>query len=367
MRIFLFVCLIILVAGVCVFVFLQLPDFGAAPQGERLLRVQNSPNFRDGAFQNLSHTPDLAEDVTYAGVMVDFMRGNARSKPSKPLPSMKTDLKALKPDENILVWFGHSSYFIQVDGKRILVDPVFSGQASPVPFTVQAFAGTDQYTAEDMPEIDYLFLSHDHWDHMDYRVLKALEPKIKLIICGLGVGAHLERWGFANAKITEGDWWENVLNQEGFKVDLVPARHFSGRSLKRNQTLWTAFVLQTPSLKIFLGGDSGYDTHFKDIGEKFGPFDLAILENGQYDPSWRYIHMMPEEVITAGKELNAERIMPVHSAKFVLANHAWDDPLRRVTKAAQTQGSTLVTPIIGQSVDLSNPDQVFEKWWESVD
>eukprot|EP01030_Chromulinospumella_sphaerica_P010752 gene10752-biopygen9367 len=170
-----------------------------------------------------------------------------------------------------------------LSGVRILVDPVFSGNASPVSFTTKSFAGADAYGVADMPQIDYLFLSHDHYDHLDYKTVKALKPKVKRVITGLGVGSHLEHWGYNPAIITERDWDATVDIEPGFTVTYAPARHFSGRGLKRNGTLWTSFVLQTPLRKIYLGGDSGYDSHFARIGSQHGPFDLAILEDGQYN------------------------------------------------------------------------------------
>ncbi|GAB3812463.1 MBL fold metallo-hydrolase [Pontibacter rugosus] len=283
--------------------------------------------------------------------------------PQDSLPSMKTDLLNLPIEQDVLVWFGHSSYFIQIDGVRILVDPVFSGNASPVPGTTKAFKGADRYTVEELPEIDYLFISHDHYDHTDHETLVKLQPKIKKVICGLGVGEHLEHWGFAPADIIEKDWNEMVSLGDGFTVYITPARHFSGRSFSRNNTLWVSYLLQTPTMKIYIGGDSGYDTHFAEIGKKFGPIDFAILENGQYDLQWRYIHMLPEEVLKAGKDLQARRVFPVHSSKFALANHAWYVPLATITKLNESAKVPLVTPMIGEPVYLKDTSQTFSQWW----
>lgn len=353
--------------SITIFIFMQQAQFGKQPSGSRLELIKKSPNFRDGSFQNLSVTPDLTEGVSYYTVMKEFFfTKSPRQKPSQTLPSKKTDLKNLKPDENILVWFGHSSYFMQIDGKKILVDPVFSGSASPIKFTTPSFAGSDVYTPEDFPEIDYLFISHDHYDHLDYETIIALKPKIKQVITGLGVGEHFEYWGYDKEKIIEKDWQQEVTLTDGFVVNFVPARHFSGRALKRNQSVWVSFVLQTPTQKIFIGGDSGYDTHFAEIGKKFGEFDLAILECGQYDKSWKYIHLMPEEVVQAAQDLRAKRLLPVHWGKFVLGNHAWDEPIIRVSAAAKTQKMPLVTPFIGEKVNLADSAQVFEEWWQKV-
>jgi L-ascorbate metabolism protein UlaG (beta-lactamase superfamily) len=230
-----------------------------------------------------------------------FFEKKPRKRPIAAIPSKKTDLSGLDPQENVLVWFGHSSCFIQVNGKKILVDPVLSGAASPVSFTTRSFKGSDIYTPANIPEIDLLLLSHDHWDHLDHKTLVQLRHRIGRVICGLGVGEHLERWGYDPARIVEEDWDKTLSPFDDFTIHTTTARHFSGRGLRRNQSLWMSFVLQTPSYRIFIGGDSGYDSHFADIGHKYGPFDLAILENGQYDKSWKYIHMMPDEVVRAAK------------------------------------------------------------------
>lgn len=357
---------VLLVAAV--FLFLQHPKFGKKASGKRLLAMQNSPNYRDGAFQNLSHTPDLAEGATYYKVLKEFFFGKSkRNKPARPLPSQKTNLKELAPNENVVVWFGHSSYFIQADDKTILIDPVFSGAASPIKATTRAFAGSDVYSVDDFPQIDYLFISHDHWDHLDYETVLKLKPKVNKLITGLGTGAHLEYWGYNPAIITELDWNESTNLGDGFTATAVPGRHFSGRTFKRNGNIWAGFVLQTPSLKLFLGGDSGYDHHFKAIGQQHGPFDLVLLECGQYNEYWKYIHMMPEEVVTAAKELGAKRLMPVHWAKFALALHAWDEPINRVTAQAVKEGMPIITPMIGQKANLNDTQQPFARWWDGLE
>jgi len=349
-------------------VFMQHPKFGRKPSGSRLIKIQKAVNYKDGQFQNQSFTPDLAEGASYTKVFIKFFFGkDKRLKPAQPLPSKKTDLKNLDPAENVIVWFGHSSYFIQADGKTMLVDPVFSGSASPIPITTKAFPGSDVYTVDDFPNIDYLFISHDHWDHLDYETVLKLKHKVGKVITGLGTAEHLEYWAYNPAIIAELNWNEAAVLSDGFTVHAVPGRHFSGRSFKRNRAVWTAFVLQTPSFKLFLGGDSGYDHHFKTIGQEHGPFDLAILECGQYNEYWKYIHMMPEEVVTAAQDLGAKRLMPVHHSKFALSIHAWDEPVIRVTTEADKQHMPVVTPMIGEKVNLNNTNQVFTKWWEGIE
>ncbi len=362
----LIIAAIIIVLTGYVYFFMQQPKFGKAPSGERLQKILASSNYREGKFQNQSPTPDLTEGATFFSILKDFIfNKNKRSMPSGPLPSQKTDLHSLSPADNVLVWFGHSSYFMQVDGKRILVDPVFSGHASPLKFTTKSFKGSDIYSTDDMPQIDYLFITHDHWDHLDYETVLKLKPKVKKIITGLGTGEHLEHWGFDKDLIIEKDWNEEVVLDDDFHVYTTPARHFSGRTFKRQQAIWMSFVLKSPTMKIYIGGDSGYDSHFAAIGKQFGPFDLAILECGQYNKSWKYIHMMPEELIQAGEDLQAKKIMPVHWAKFSLSLHSWDEPIRRFVAEAKRKNFPVIHPMIGEEVKLNDPVTGVE-WWENI-
>lgn len=346
------------------YIFLHQAQFGRISTGERLERIKKSPNYREGKFHNLNPTSDLTEGVSFFKVLREYLFNKSDSvRPPLPLPSSKTDLHALNADEDVLVWFGHSSYFIQVDGKKILVDPIFSGRSSPVKFTTKSYKGSDVYTTDDIPEIDYLFLSHDHWDHLDYETIIKLKPKIRRVITGLGVGAHLEHWGYPANVITECDWFEEVILDAGFKVNTCPARHFSGRGLKRNQVLWMSFVLTSPCMKIYLGGDSGYDTHFATVGELYGPVDLAILECGQYNKNWKYIHMMPEQVVQAATDLKGKYLLPVHWAKFALAQHPWDEPINRVIEECDRRNMPVLHPMIGEKLSLKEYKNC-EIWWK---
>ncbi|MDN3586702.1 MBL fold metallo-hydrolase [Pedobacter aquatilis] len=358
---------LILLLVLATYFYMKKPLFGKAAEGARLERMKKSPNFKDGVFQNINKTPAVTEGYTTMGIIADKLFTNyPRLTPVDSIPSKKADLLNLPISEDILVWFGHSSYFIQLDGKRILVDPVFSGNASPIPGTVVAFKGTERYKVEDLPNIDYLIISHDHYDHVDYESLIKLKSKTKKVICGLGVGADFEDWGYDVNDILEKDWNETIDFGGGFFIHTTPARHFSGRGFSRNNTLWMSYVFQSPSMKIYIGGDSGYDTHYANIGKKFGPIDLAILEDGQYDKKWKYIHLMPEQGLKAAKDLNAKRLFPVHSSKFVLANHPWDEPLMKITELNKKAKIPLVTPIIGEFVYLKNDKQIFKQWWVGV-
>lgn len=346
---------------------MKFSEFGKRPTGRRLEQIKDSPNYRNDQFQNLNHTPFLAENYSMQGIIYDrLFKKHPNLKPIAPIPSVKTDLYNLDTNDDVLVWFGHSSYFIQIDGLRILVDPVFSQNASPVPYTVQPFIGSNGYHVSDFPDIDYLLISHDHYDHLDYQTIIGLKSKIKNVICGLGVGAHFESWGYDPSIIIEKDWFENVKIKNNFTVFIEPARHFSGRGFVRNKTLWVSFVLQTSSMNMYLGGDSGYDTHYAQIGAKYGPFDFAILENGQYSNAWPYIHQSPEEVLKASLDLKAKRILPVHSSKFTLSTHPWNEPLAKLSELNNSYNTPLITPKIGEIVHLNDTNQKFEQWWLGV-
>lgn len=341
---------------------------GKNPSGERLKRIEKSPNYKNGQFQNLSHTPQLAEGKTILGIISDrLFKKFPNVKPMDEIPSVKTNIHQLDIGKDVLIWFGHSSYFLQVDGVRILVDPVFSGNASPIPNSIPSFEGANNYSVNDFLNLDYLFLSHDHYDHLDYSTILELKNKVETVICSLGVGSHLEYWGYDSTKIIEKDWYETVELKNNLHLSIEPARHFSGRTLARNKTLWVSFVLKSSNLNLFLGGDSGYESHYKAIGEKHGTFDLAILENGQYNTSWPYIHHTPEQVIQAARDLKTKRILPVHSSKFNLSTHPWDEPLKQLKNLNEVYHFPLVTPVIGEVVDLRDDKQVFGAWWEDLE
>jgi len=338
-------------------------SLGKNPSGKRLERIKQSPNYKNNAFQNLSHTEQLSKDTSYAKIMKDQMNKSKRVEPNKVLPFVKTDLHSINAEEPVIVWFGHSSYLLKINGKTILVDPVFSGNASPFSFMIKAFKGSDEYKAEHMPKIDLLLLTHDHYDHLDYKTLKLLRSKIKQIYCPLGVGSHLEHWGFEESRITELDWWETSSFANDIEITAAPARHYTGRTVVRSKMLWASYVIKTKSHSIYLGGDSGYDSHFKMIGEQYGPFDIALLESGQYNTSWPNIHMMPEETVQASIDLKANILFPIHWGKFALAMHDWDEPIKRVLKKAEELSVKVTTPMIGEPLVISKYSET-KFWWE---
>ena len=356
---------VVVLLAIFVFFYLKHPQFAELPQ-QTDFTGRLTASYENGVFENQLPTPVLTRtnEKSQVAALMEFLFSNdENAKPSAALPSVKTNLHELNPRENAVVWMGHSSYFLQIDGIKVLVDPVFSENASPVPFTNLAFKGSNIYTAEDIPEIDYLLITHDHWDHLDYPTVMGLKNKIGKIITPLGVGSYFQQWGFAKSMIHEGDWNE-VVKEKQLQIHILPARHFSGRLLTRNKTLWGSFALITPNHRIYLGGDSGYGPHFREIGKQFGKFDLAILECGQYNPDWRLIHMSPEETAQAATDLNAKTLLPSHNSKFKLAHHAWNAPLIQLSKASEAKSYRLLTPMIGQKLEADNPNQTFDRWWE---
>ena len=292
----------------------------------------------------------------------DFFHKPATVIPPHPLPVVKSDLQNLPDEQPAVVWFGHSSYLIRHRGFTILVDPLFQSNASPVRFFGKPFPGTDIFEVADLPDIDLLIITHDHYDHLSILTVKALQQRVKKIVTSLGVGAILEGWGIPPEKITELDWNEEWVVNDAVRITAQTARHFSGRTLRRNKTLWSAFILELYNYRIFVGGDSGYGKHFTTIGQNHGPFDLAILECGQYGKNWPYIHMWPEETAQAAVDLQTTFLLPVHWAKFTLAMHPWNEPIERLLASPPAQQLSIATPKIGEPFWLGKTLPQ-ERWW----
>ena len=363
MLIFLISVSVLILTG---FLFMQQKSFGQNPQGQRLEHILKSPNYKDGKFQNLVETPVMAKDISYWKLIKQMFHSENNRIPPKSLPSIHSNLKGNVIDSTEIIWFGHSSYLIKTLGKNILVDPVFSKRASPVSFTgVTCFAGSSPFSINDLPNIDVMVLTHDHYDHMDYKTIMLLKNRTQIYIVPLGVGQHLEHWGIDPKKIIELDWWEKSEVIPGIEFTATPARHFSGRGFVRNKTLWASFVVKTNKSKIFIGGDSGFGPQFKEIGEKFGPFDIAFLESGQYNKFWPNIHSMPEETVQEAVELKTKVLFPVHWGKFKLSLHPWDEPIKRVIKRADEMQVTYTTPLIGEPIILEG-NLTKSKWFELI-
>ncbi len=346
------------------------PRFGADPSGERLARIEKMPNYKDGAFHNTMPDPTNVEKPSFLSLMyqIHFDKEEGTRVPSQSIPSIKTDLKSLDLQENILIPLGHSSFYLQLHGLRILIDPVFAPYAAPFSFLNESFEGSNVYTVADMPMLDYILISHDHYDHLDYDAMKALQPLLKKsIICPMGVGAHLELWGYTPEQLLEGYWYESFSLGNAVKVQILPARHYSSRLFSKNKTLWAAFAISSPSEKIFFSGDTGYGDHILEIASKEGPFDTAIIDCGQFnDKGWPHIHMLPEDVAKSAAELGAKRLIPMHNGKFSIALHDWKAPLDMITEASKDKDYTLLTPIIGDKVNLDMEGQTFAPWWKKI-
>lgn len=357
--VYVFLGLVILIS-IITFWVINLPVFGSLPEGARLARIKGLENYKDGGLENRLPTPMKPDDVSYWDMLLAMLKGNKNSSPKKILPHVQPDFS--KIDGVKVTWFGHSSYLLQVDALNILVDPVFSARTSPFSFVGNKnYEGTDFIKPEDFPALDVVLITHDHYDHLDYHTILRLKDKTKHFITSLGTGAHLERWGVPADKITELSWGEAV-EVNGLKFLARSARHFSGRLFKRNQSLWSAFILQTPNHKLYLGGDSGYDIHFKQDGEQYGPFDLAILECGQYNAYWPLIHMFPEQTVQAAIDLKAKVLLPVHWGKFTLALHDWNEPVIRAVKKAEEMNLKITTPILGEALILDQEYPV-KRWY----
>ncbi|SEM52301.1 L-ascorbate metabolism protein UlaG, beta-lactamase superfamily [bacterium A37T11] len=357
--------IIVLLIALVVYLFMQLPSFGKKPSGERLRRIEQSRYYKNGKFQTRPDIDKTPKTASLFRIIPELLNHHPRVRPSKPLPVIRSDLKAVVNDGIVITWFGHSSYLIQLRGTNILVDPVFGQRPSPVNFMgTKRFDGTQVFTAAGMPVIDLLILSHDHYDHLDYETILKLKPKIKQILTPLGVGSHLEYWGYNPAIIHEVDWWDEFEFGK-IKFTATPGIHFSGRGLNQNKTFWSSFVMETGGTRIFLGGDSGYGEHYKALGNKFGPFELAIIECGQYNKLWPDIHHMPEQTAQAAVDLKAKVLLPVHWAKFALSQHPWDEPIKRLIVKANELGLLVTTPIIGEKI-VVNETYPTTQWWESI-
>lgn len=351
--------------GACA--YLQHPRFGAYPRGERQKTVERSPHFSDGEFHNLVTTPMFAGDSSSLSILLGSLWHRPKNlRPDAAIPTIKTDLKALAMGQDTVVWLGHSSYFVVFAGRRILIDPVLSPYAAPVSFSNLAFDGTNLYKVDDMPEIDALLITHDHWDHLDHATVTALESRVRRVFAPLGVGAHFEHWGYAREKIHEADWFGKLALDDGLTLQVVPARHYSGRLLTRNTTLWAGFVLESQRQRILFSGDTGYGPHFKELARRFGGFDLAALDMGQYDARWPHIHMTPDEAAQAAVDLQTKALLPAHVGRFSIARHAWDEPFERIAAVSIGKPYRLLTPMIGEPLRLGGQGQVFSRWWANA-
>lgn len=365
-----FVLSLILLFFILVIGFISFsPEFGGTPTEDDIARYKKSGHYQDEAFFNLVETN---MDMSFSNLwetLSEFAEGIKDDRPTKDIPPIKITAEDILKADTLtkITWFGHSAFLLEIDNKNILVDPMFGQVAAPHPWL-----GQPRYSKElplaitDFPEIDAIIISHDHYDHLDYGSIEKLKGKVGAFFVPLGVGAHFRAWGIPDEKIHEMNWWDEK-NYKNLGIVFTPSRHFSGRGLTdRNKTLWGSWIIEGKHEKVYFSGDGGYADHFLEIGEKYGPFDIALMECGQYNEKWALIHMMPEQSAQAARDLNAKVMMPVHWGAFTLSLHSWTDPVVRVSKAAKNIGMPLTTPEIGETFIVNDSVSYPSKeWWKA--
>ncbi|MBT3647807.1 MAG: MBL fold metallo-hydrolase [Flavobacteriales bacterium] len=343
---------------------LNLPQFGKTPSGKYLESLKSSPQHNGSIFKNYGEVSlDMKAGQVWK-MLKPYWNKPKDATPQKPIEIRDLDPTVIDSDDSSahLTWFGHSAFLLEMEGKVILLDPMFGPAAAPFEFQVQRFEQKLPLEVEAFPQIDYVIYSHDHYDHLDYPTILKLKDRVGHFYVPLGLKSHLLHWGVEDSKITELDWWDE-LEIDGITLTCTPAQHFSGRGVTdRSKTLWASWVLKGKQNSIYFSGDSGYFGEFKKIGEKYGPFDIALMECGQYNELWHAIHMMPEETAQAGIDVQAKAIMPIHWGMFDLSLHSWTEPVERVSVAAAKLNLPLVTPVIGERFDIQNL-LVSNQWW----
>ena len=373
---------------VATLLFLRLaPQIGGTLHGSRLVKIESSLNYADGRFQNLADTPRGIQSDSRIEFMRDYSAAKELRRPAGPIPCGKPDYrKPVQQDGLRITWLGHSTVHIQIGEYSILVDPVFNPRPSPIKgFGPKVFQQQNPTLSSDIPDLNAIVISHDHYDHLDYSTIKELEPRTDRFIVPLGVGAHLERWGIDPSKIVELYWGESFDLNDEVKFTAAPSQHFSGRRPSmQNRTLWNAWVIKGIGRSVFFGGDSGYFSGFRDIGNEYGPFDVVMLDCGQYSKYWAAIHMHPEQVVQASCDLRGKVLLPIHWGKLNLSFHPWTEPIERViTELERRSFDTelidgendegteadelainlkLATPLIGETFDPSG-SVPSRKWW----
>lgn len=338
------------------------PAMGARAGGPRLARMRRSPQYRDGRFRN----PLPVRTEVGADGLREWVRNSAIRTPTSAVPFVPVSREeAARPPTTrgaALRWLGHATLLIEVGGRRLLTDPLFNDRAGPGRLVGPARFFPPPLALADLPEIDAILLTHDHYDHLSAATLRILAGRVPRFLAPLGVGAHLERWGVAPERITELDWWEST-DIGGVAVTATPARHFSGRGIHdRDATLWCGYAVASTDARLWLSGDGGYGPHFREIGTRLGPFDLALVEIGAYDRRWRDVHLGPEQAVQAVQDVGAAAMLPIHWATFNLAFHGWTEPGERVLVAAEGAGVPLSLPLAGARVELGALAPA-ERWW----
>ncbi len=334
-------------------------DFGGDPSNH------NSPNYKDGMFENTEQTDLQSEDVSSWDLFTDYLVSDDCRSPNQDLPAQKFESLEVEPGQISVSWFGHSTILMESSSLTIITDPVFSDSgAGPLSIGPQPFPYEQSYEIEDLPTIDYVFISHDHYDHLDMDTVKKL--KNSEFFVPLGIKNHLLEWGVDEENIIELDWYDEIEVSNELDIVFTPSRHFSGRGFgDSHATLWGSWVFNFHNSSIYFSGDTGYMDEFKNISQLYGPFDLAFLDSGQYNLAWRQVHMLPEEVVQAGIDLNASVILPIHISKYELALHHWFEPLEMVSKLGLERNLSVATPMLGSSFILGE-EVPQDPWWRDV-
>lgn len=332
---------------------------------EVMKRYANSPNWHNGRFQNLEETVMSVSLVKIPRLLYKHIFEGASRMPKQPLPVVAFDKSEFLKDREQaqFVWYGHSAILVRMSGKTILIDPMFGADSSPVgPLSIKRFSQNTLDVIDQLPSIDLVLLSHDHYDHLDFASIKRLKQKTKSFYVALGVGRHLEHWGIPSSQISEFDWWQEKTFGE-IKISFTPSRHFSGRGLKdRFKSLWGGWVLDDGNERIWFSGDSGFGAHFKTIGERLGPFDFGFVECGQYNQNWHHIHMFPEETVQAAIDARVQRAMAIHWGAFTLAQHHWKEPVERFIAEAKKRNLPYLQPAPGEQFSIIA--ETGKAWWE---
>ena len=342
------------------------PQLGGTPTKADKEGYAKSGHYRDGEFMNLLPTQGLTGNMS--SVMWKFLFHKAPdAAPPGPLPLQLLDSLAITkklPGIVRVTWFGHSASLVEIAGQNILLDPMLSVEMGPVSWaTPKRYNRNLAITPEKLPPIAAVLISHDHYDHLDYQTIRKIKDKVGHFYVPLGVGVHLRHWGVAPARITEMNWGDSA-KLPGLTLHCTPSRHFSGRGLtNRNSTLWCSWVMQTATKRVFYTGDGGYGPHFAAIGAAYGPFDLALVECGQYNEGWAEIHMRPEQSVQAARDVRATVMLPVHWGAFTEALHPWNEPVKRATAEAVRLGQVITTPHLGEPVTLGAALPK-EQWWK---
>ncbi|RAV10221.1 MBL fold metallo-hydrolase [Paenibacillus contaminans] len=361
-----FIFLVLLCTAVILYITIH-PVFGGNPTKEQKETYNRFNNYVNGKFANQVPTKMKMSASDMISMGKEYFSGNKDRNPAGRILVSAIDWDKIKSEEDSLTWFGHSAFLLSIDNKKILVDPMLGPVASPV-----SFAGSKRYSEDmlpiidQMPPIDAVFITHDHYDHLDYPSIRKLKSKVGHFFVPYGVRAHLIRWGVAKENITEFNWWDETEFQ-GLTVALTPSKHFSGRGIfNKDTTLWGGWVILGKQTRFYTSGDGGYDTHFKEIGKKYGPFDIALMEGGQYDRRWSWVHMTPEEAVQAYKDVNGNNMMLVHWGAFTLAYHGWAEPIERALMEAKKANVNLIAPKIGETVPLNGHLSVpISLWWNT--